>query len=57
MGARRLKPMTDSKKTMNTIINDSIKESKIPIEYYTMRKTKKELFIIYLQRAINKVKE
>ena len=57
MGARRLKPMTDSKKTMNTIINNSITESKTPIEYYTMRKTKKELFIMYLQRAINKVKE
>lgn len=49
--------MTDSKKTMNTIINNSIKESKTPSEYYTMRKTKKELFIMYLQRAINKTKE
>lgn len=49
--------MTDSKKIMNTIINNSINESKIPTEYYTMRKTKKELFIMYLQRAINNVKE
>jgi len=49
--------MSNVKKAMNTVIVESIKESKIPIEYYTMRKTKKELFKMYIQRAMNKIKE
>ena len=57
MGARRLSIMSNVKKAMNTVIVESIKESKIPIEYYTMRKTKKELFKMYIQRAMNKIKE
>ncbi len=41
---------------MNSLISNSVKLTKIPTEYYVMRKTKKELFMMYLKRAMNKVK-